>query len=514
MYLTEKLEREVRGLKQERQSTAVITPSSGIQSTPGENATSTLRSSIVSTESLTSIPSITQGSARAEAVAAIDDLVSLPREFLSTLAELWFKENQPWCPILNPDQIRTALADLPDPVDHIPDVVLRAVISMQIAYSSAAISLGYRGRRRLSLHLRSEVLSEALTNFTLSSLQALLVTAILDYGSDDISSTFSLMAVCRRKCEQLGLFRKLLSHIEDQNPSHVGPPARDAFGGAELALPLSWATLALDATSSLGITWRDASAALVDHLSSIAYTSIHNYRDSFRQHVHLCAIGLQPLHQFINEHEKGRYALGPQEALDVCDEIYQNFMTYIHSQPTQTYSLLADGAIDFDVNTVLTYILAYCAIILLYSRLCTFNTGVTDIPEHRSLQAYEGLVTTMRNISDADAELNSPLMSSFLFLALRLKLVQYRKLSQPREASFDILMHSLNMCGRRWPIARRADLVLRAAVLEVDTGMSTPLPAVFWDLRKSHLEISEETKEWIMQYRPSLFVGSLNGAYV
>ena len=76
---------------------------------------------------------------------------------------------------------------------------------------------------RLSLHLGPEVLVEAL-----AKPNSLLVIAILDWGSDDISSTFSLLSVCRRICEQIGFFRRLINQIELQSPSSIGPPPQHA----------------------------------------------------------------------------------------------------------------------------------------------------------------------------------------------------------------------------------------------------------------------------------------------
>lgn len=440
--------------------------------------------------------------------------MTLPHAYIYTLADLWFKETQSWLPILSRNSVQAALDALPDPLTHIDDVVLKAVIALQIAYSSQAIGFGYRGRHRLSQYLRSQVVNEAFSNPSLSSLQALLIIAILDYGSDNIPSTFSLLAVCRRMCENIGVFRKLQNQMELQSPAQIGPPAVGSNTGDELAIPLSWTTLAIDAVSTLGIPWRDVSAALVDHLSSVAYVSTPDLRDSFRSHIHLAAIGLQPLHNFLHEHELGRYEQAQVEAYATCDEIYHNLMTYVRAQPTTSYTLLADGLIDFDPNLVLTSILAHVSVIILYSRLVAFKaSSVADIPLQRCQQACEDTVMALRTISDADAELNTPLLAPLLFVAARFKLLAYRTLDQPREPIFDTLMHGISMCGRRWGVARRLDIVLRAAIVEVDTNDSSSLPAEFWNVTKSHLDISEALKTWVDGHKKSFYVGELNGPY-
>lgn len=426
------------------------------------------------------------------------------------------------------------------PVTHIDDIVLRAMTALQISYSSQAICLGYHGRYRLSQYLRSQVLSEALSKAALSSLQSLLIIAILDYGADNIPSTFSLMSVCRRMCENIGLFRKLLSQMEHQSPTQIGPPAVGSNNtGDELAIPITWATLALDATSTLGVSWRDVSAALVDHLSSVAYLTAPDLKDTYRTHTHLAAIALQPLHTFIHEHERFRYENADTEALATCDEIYHNLINYVRAQPKSSYTMLADGLIDFDPNLMHTTVVSHASVIVLYQRLLRFeNSSVSptfgEIPLQRCLQACEDLVQAFRGISDADAELNTPLLAHLIFVAARLKLIVYRNLEQAREPMFDTLMHALNMCGRRWALARRLDVVLRAAIVQLDTktimdnggggsvnvsgsdmstGASASLPPAFWDARKSHLDLSEELKEWCSTYKDSLFIGALNGPY-
>ncbi|KIX92364.1 uncharacterized protein Z520_11972 [Fonsecaea multimorphosa CBS 102226] len=517
----ETLEREVEKFKQERTTSSTTTPNPILS--PTLAATSSTQptgvspqpNSISHTPSVSHVEPLKSNSPQAESDAAVADLTTLSHAYLHTLADSWFKETQPWYPILSRQHIQKALDALPLPLTHIDDVVLKAVIALQIAYSSQAICLGYNGRYRLSQYLRSQVVNEAFSKASLKSLQALLIIAILDYGSDNLPSTFSLLAVCRRMCENIGLFRKLLNQMQLQSPAQVGPPAIGSNTGDELAIPLTWSSLAMDAVSTLGISWRDVSAAVMEHLSSVTYVSTPDLRDSFRSHTHLAAIGLQPLHTFLYDHEQGRYDQAEDQAFATCDEIYHNLMNYVRAQPTTSYTLLADGLIDFDPNLVLTSILSHASVIILYARVLEADEGTChEIPLQRCLQACEDIVLALRSISDADAELNTPLLGTMLFVAARFKLLIYRKMNRSREPIFDTLMHGINMCGRRWSVARRQDLVLRAAIVEVDTGNGSELPASFWNVKKSHLDISEELKEWVGDHQESLCIGSLNGPYV
>ncbi|KAK5093142.1 hypothetical protein LTR70_004923 [Exophiala xenobiotica] len=444
--------------------------------------------------------------------AATADMMSLPLSFFYTLAELWFTEDHKWVPILERDHIRNSLAALHNPVDQIPDVVLRAVIALKIAYSSQAICLGYKGRRRLSMYLRSQVLVEAMAKPSLSSIQALFIVALLDIGSDDIPSAFNIMSMCRRTGEHIGIFRQLLVRIQSQSPAQVGPPDRE-FVMDNISIAVTWAVIAVDAVSSLGVSWRDTSVDLADHLLSVAYLSAPDFRESFNTHIHLCAIGIRPVHEYFLAHSKGEHQVLEDQALATTEEMYQNLMSYINGMPTPTYTVLADGVVDYDINYIFSRMLSNGAVIMIYQRYVLDGVGHVQLAKERCIDSYHQIVDVIRNISDVDAEITSPMFVNIIAVAARFKLVFDRALGQPRGSAFDILMHGINMCGRRWPLARRIDIVLRAAIVEVDTGVPCGLPEEFWDLKQSGLDISESMKRWVSEYKQSLYVGSLNGPY-
>ena len=447
----------------------------------------------------------------------VEDLASLPLPLIHHLVETWFKDCQPWAPIIRRTDIQQGLQNLTWPVRNIDSVVLRAVLAIATPFSSQLINFGYEGRRRLSEYLRAQVLSEALSVVSLSSLQALLIICILDYGFDNISSSWSLLSVCRRLCEQLGLFAVLQTQLEQQTPTSIGPPSRDTLDDQELAVPLTWVTLCMDSSWTVGAGWRDASASIMEHLSSVAYRTIPDFSDSFRTYTHLGAIGLQPLHLLFWQQEQQRYAQTEAATLETCDNIYRNFMTYRRSQTLPTYRMMPDGSVDFDPNAVLVSTLANGAAIVLYQPHIDFSE--MSQAYERCLDACEDVINTIRTVSDADIELNSPSLSSNLFAIMRFKLASYWAASKPREPSFDVLMHGLNMCGRRWPYARRVDIIFRAAIAEVDAAANgidstqEKVPEIFWDLKQSAVDINESMKQWVLKYRASLYIGSLNGPY-
>jgi hypothetical protein len=304
--------------------------------------------------------------------------------------------------------------------------------------------------------------------------------------------------------------------MQEGSPSQIGLPSWGAFEGEELAIPLTWVCSALDSASTLGASWRDASAALMEHISSIVYTSAPDLRDSLVTHVHLAAIGLQPVHTYL--YDQKNLTTTDETTMRTVDEIYQNLMSYCPMN-IGTYTYLPDGSIDFDCMSILTSILINGTTITLYGRHLDLSTPILGssqtIAMERCTLACRSMVATIRNVSDADTELTSPLLASLIFVAARYLLVLQKHTTQPRGPTFDVIMHALNMCGRRWPVARRLDIVLRAAIVEVDKFhlVTSQVPSVFWDLRKPNVEIDAALKDWVQSYRPCLFVGSLNGPY-
>ena len=138
--------------------------------------------------------------------------------------------------------------------------------------------------------------------------------------------------------------------------------------------------------STLGCSWRESFRGLTKYLSSIASTTTPDIRDSFRTHVHLCAIGLQPLRSFISDYEVSSLPQSEAAALPACDEIYQQLMAYLPAQVFTSYTLLADGGVDFDINTVLTKILAHSSIIILYQHFVNIRNPNPGSPPHVAVQ--------------------------------------------------------------------------------------------------------------------------------
>ena len=444
------------------------------------------------------------------------ELELLSHSAVANFCEVWFKDSHPWCPILNRPTTLASLQCLPPQPGVIPDLVLKALVSFTVSHSSLAITLGYSGRRRLFSRLRSEVLVEAIGEVSLRALQALLIISVLDYGYDNISSSCNLLSICKRICEQLEKASRPSPNTGNQSSGADGLVRAQVNTVDELTYSY-WMTQISESTSTVGAQWTNLywpagrpSPSLDAHF---------NHFDSFKTLTELTVNGLSPIHQLMGLQHASDGVENDQERPARDEDAYQNLTMYLDYNSSSSYTLQRDGSITFDPNVVLTCMISNAAVIILYQPHLMPVSSVPDTPPwktlafERCLEACQRMIKIMSTVGDVDMEFMSPLLASHLFTAARFELVHCKACSQRRPANFDVLMHALNMCGRRWPLARRLEIVLRAAIDRMDSETPSVVPSQFWDLRHSSLDIDDVLRKWVRDFAPSLYVGSLNGPY-
>ncbi|ERF76963.1 hypothetical protein EPUS_02675 [Endocarpon pusillum Z07020] len=493
------------------------------------------------------------------------ELQHLSPAMISNLCEVWFKEYQPWCPILDRHQVVASLQNASSQPGTGMDINLKALLCLTVSHSSPAISLGYDGRRRLSRHLRSEVILEAMRSSRSQSLQALLIIVIYHYGYGNLSEAWNLLSVCKRMCVSLGLRKHLLSR---------------SFDWQDEGSRMSWLTAAMESTSTLGASWDVELASVgqpIDKLPSMV--DADTIPTSLIENLNLTVVSLHPLHDFHRNNHSTPRQESTSEQLNICERLYQNIALYrqhSHSDGSiSSYAFAADGSISFDPNKVLTNIISNTAIIALYQpyTIPMINNSTASTPQpgrpqtqslslqqtaaHRCLDAAYEMSKIISTIADADIEFICPFLGSFIFTAARFSLVFSKMSPSPtpvmasplttsshhhaqtnnnhhhrpsstyvsgkRSPGFDLLMHALNMCGRRWPLARAALVedssnTRSGATAPSALGMDQvspipPLPREFYDLRLSGLDVDDVLREWVEKMKSTVYVGSLNGPY-
>ena len=442
---------------------------------------------------------------------------------LTELVEVWWKEYQPWCPILDQPTL-TALLDQVHPITGIVnDVVLKALLALTISHSSRAISLGYAGRRRLSARFRAEAVLDAIAETSHRSVQALLIIVLHDYGSDNISSAGSLLSICKRMCKKLGFPAQLKTLINENLQTSVGSPPLEFWTAQGPDMSLYLMTLSLHTALILGSSWNsEAGEEESDYLFVPEELATPSFLDA--EHVMLSRLNVAPSFKSIVRsaaicsRPKALYQQEEGYEQSFHEQMYADLSLFARYAPDPSYTLHDDGSVTFDSVAVQLATASNASIIILYQPHLATSTGQIgsapgDNAKSRCLDACEQMIRIMSNVGDFDIEFLGPFQASRLFVAARFQLVVSQASSQSLPAGFDVLMHAINMCGRRWPLARRLDIVLRAALVEADSPSTMPLPAQFFDLNLSALEIDDILKQWVNEFKSLLYVGSLNGAY-
>lgn len=73
-------------------------------------------------------------------------------------------------------------------------------------------------------------------------------------------------------------------------------------------------------------------------------------------------------------------------------------------------------------------------------------------------------------------------------------------------ANLRILAFGLHTCGKRWPLARSYETVIRAAVSEHRSAVSgCTLPSEFYDPQLCNLEVADLMQKWVEHSCPHVY---------
>lgn len=126
------------------------------------------------------------------------DLSLLSQATLCDLCDAWFEKYHPWFPVLYKLSILAVIQNSTHLVDSSLSIVLKAVVAVTLPHWSLSNPSSAVQREQLSTHFRSQVIMEAIGNLSLQSLQAVLITTILDYGAGKLSEFWNLVALCKK----------------------------------------------------------------------------------------------------------------------------------------------------------------------------------------------------------------------------------------------------------------------------------------------------------------------------
>lgn len=115
------------------------------------------------------------------------------------LCNVWFDKYHRWFPILHQASLLQTLHDQSVSVNLSPHYeVLKAITAVTLPHVGFVTTLSHDQRRVLSAEYAQNIAIHAMEFLSLSSLQAVLIISVLEFGNGKLSKFWNLIALCKR----------------------------------------------------------------------------------------------------------------------------------------------------------------------------------------------------------------------------------------------------------------------------------------------------------------------------
>lgn len=169
---------------------------------------------------------------------------------------------------------------------------------------------------------------------------------------------------------------------------------------------------------------------------------------------------------------------------------------------------------EMDPFFVLTNCVLNTAVITLLQRRAACPSGVTmpaaswAYASNRCVYACENTAFKIRQMKEDEMLFCNPHLVFSIFVAARFYIVHSKAMDADVPVNLHSLAYALHVCGRRWPVAKSYETIIRIAVAEYRTpiGLSR-VPREFFDMQCTTLEISEGLKSWADALEPGALLG-------
>lgn len=115
------------------------------------------------------------------------------------LCHVWFDKFHRWFPILHQASLLQTLQDQSVTINLSPHYeVLKAIAAVTLPHVGFVTTLSHDQRRILSAEYAQNIAIHAMEFLSLSSLQAVLIISVLEFGNGKLSKFWNLIALCKR----------------------------------------------------------------------------------------------------------------------------------------------------------------------------------------------------------------------------------------------------------------------------------------------------------------------------
>ena len=158
---------------------------------------------------------------------------------------------------------------------------------------------------------------------------------------------------------------------------------------------------------------------------------------------------------------------------------------------------------EMDAYVVLTNCVLNTAVIALLQQRAPCPQGIEQVVEpwafasNRCVYACENTAFKVRQMDEDELLICHPHLIFSIFVAARFYIVHSKALDANVPTNLHSLAFALHTCGKRWPLARIYEHVIRVAVAEYRTPIAlSRVPKDFYDLQRTTFEISDALIAW------------------
>jgi hypothetical protein len=404
-------------------------------------------------------------------------------------------------------------------------LVVQAIIATTVPHSEL-LDGDTDQRKQWQEQLAAAVVIECIKRPSLQSIQALLILSILQYGGGKFVQSWSFLAMARRMGAHLGLADTVSEDCTpEMSPTALRrlPTFTNTTVEDEEKIRAYWMIETLDSMSTIGARydlgystasrppllpcsdsfWSYPEPVLVD-----ATLRPYNYCSAFSLCVILAASELSNVHRFLqkraaigNFEERDAWQVEAQRIDERLTAWRDEFVAAVFRLINAEYTRYERG--EMDAYVVLTNCVLNTAVITLLQQRVACPEGIEQLAEpwafasNRCVYASENTAFKVRQMDEDELSICHPHLIFSIFVAARFYIVHSKALDANVPTNLHSLAFALHVCGKRWPLARIFEHVIRVAVAEYRTPVAqSRVPKEFYNLRLTTFEVSDMLVAW------------------
>ncbi|SMQ47060.1 unnamed protein product [Zymoseptoria tritici ST99CH_3D1] len=445
---------------------------------------------------------------------------------LSELCMIWFQKYHRWFPIMHQPSFMEMVTQRRGAGFLDKDLAVHAIVAMTL-FDSKILSLDQQRRGEIQHQLTENILTESMGRKTLDAVQAMLILSVLHYSEGHFMRSWNSLAIARRIAEHLSIGQSL----DFDSPSASSPTALrrlSTFTNSamqdEERLRAYWMIEMLDSLSVIGarhgnartrsagnppLPCSDSLWTLPETVLSASPARPYSSCSAFSLCIIFAVSEVSIVHRFLSKavdmtdfEQRDQWQAEAQRIDERLTAWRDEFVAAVFRLINAEYA--HHERPEMDAQVVLCNCVLNTAVITLLHQRSPCAEGIDQSVEpwafasSRCVYACENTAFKVRQMDEDELLICHPLLVFSIFVAARFYIVHSKALDANVPTNLHSLAFALHTCGRRWPLARFFEDIIRIAVAEYRTPIvASKVPKEFYDLRLTTFEVAEPLIEWV-----------------